>query len=71
MLRLSYRGGGSAGRTNAEIYRTKGVAREAVLTWLMKMAKPPSEAFMERPQDLTSDSYNRCQKGYVYFLRQS
>lgn len=48
-------GGGSTGRDNAEIYINQGVARESVLT-SYDNGKPPSEAFMERPQDITPEA---------------
>lgn len=45
-------GGGSRGRDNAEVYRTQGIAREAILT-SYDGGNPPSEAFMERSIDIT------------------
>lgn len=45
-------GGGSGGRENAEIFRTQGAAREAVLSSYQN-GNPPSEAFMERSGDIT------------------
>lgn len=45
-------GGGSVGSDNAAIYSRQGVAREALLT-SYDAGLPPSEAFMERPMDIT------------------
>jgi hypothetical protein len=45
-------GGGSRGRDNADIFVNQGVAREDVLTSYQNFS-PPSEAFMERSQDIT------------------
>lgn len=46
-------GGGSYGRDNANIYVKQGVAREAVLTSYQN-GQSPTEAFMERGQDVTA-----------------
>lgn len=44
-------GGGSYGRDNCNIYVNQGAARESVLP-SYELGKPPSEAFMERGQDI-------------------
>lgn len=46
---------GSAGRTNSELVMKQGVARE-VLTPSYDNGNPPSEAFMQRPQDITAEA---------------
>ena len=46
---------GSYGRDNAEVFVKQGVAREAVLT-SYENGLPPSEAFMQRSQDITTES---------------
>lgn len=48
-------GGGSYGRDNANIYAKQGVSREIILT-SYDNGNPPTEAFMERGQDVTSES---------------
>lgn len=48
-------GGGSYGRDNANIFVNQGVSRETVLTSYHN-GKPPTEAFMERGQDITPAS---------------
>lgn len=45
-------GGGSYGRDNANIFINQGVSRETVLTSYQN-GNPPTEAFMERGQDVT------------------
>lgn len=45
-------GGGSSGRDNSEVVRKQGCARESVLS-SYDNGKPPKEAFMTRPQDIT------------------
>lgn len=50
-------GGGSAGRPNCEIVINQGWGTEA-LTSSYENGKPPSEAFMERPQDITDAARN-------------
>lgn len=60
--------GGSAGRTNSELVSSQGVAREEVLT-SYENGNPPSEAFMERSQDITdavrADAKKARAKGYA------
>lgn len=59
---------GSAGRTNSELVKNQGVAREALLT-SYDNGNPPSEAFMQRPQDITAahraDAKQSRAKGYA------
>lgn len=49
-------GGGSAGRTNCDLVTNKGWGDE-ILTPSYDMGVPPSETFMERPQDITLEAF--------------
>lgn len=59
---------GSAGRTNSELVAKQGVAQEALLT-SYENGNPPSEAFMQRPQDILAshraDAKKAKAKGYA------
>lgn len=55
-------GGGSDGRTNCELVKSKGDAREAVFT-SYENGSAPSEAFMEKHSDITSAVLTDAAKG--------
>lgn len=59
---------GSAGRTNSELVAKQGVAKESLLT-SYENGNPPSEAFMQRKQDITdaakADAKKSRAKGYA------
>lgn len=55
-------GGGSDGRTNCDLVKSKGDAREAVLISYDR-GNPPSEAFMENHSDITSAVLTDAMKG--------
>lgn len=48
-------GGGSMGRDNCEVVNKQGVSRET-LTPSYENSKPPKEAFMTRPQDISDEA---------------
>lgn len=52
---------GSHGRTNSELVKNQGVARETLTTSYDK-GKPPTEAFMQRVQDITVEARNDAKK---------
>lgn len=52
---------GSAGRTNCELVKNQGVAREAVLT-SYEAGKAPTEAFMQRSVDITEEARKDAKK---------
>ena len=51
--------GGSAGRTNSDLVCSKGWGDED-LTTSYENGLPPSEIFMERPQDITPEAFSRA-----------
>jgi len=50
---------GSYGRTNCQVVKDKGWGSEK-LTSSYDNGKPPSEAFMQRPQDITAEAYTHA-----------
>ena len=61
-------GGGSAGRTNSEVYTKKGVSLESLCT-SYENGKAPTEAFMIRSADITAEARENAKstlaKSYV------
>lgn len=55
------KGGGSDGRTNSDLVCKKGWGSEA-LTTSYENGNPPTEDFMERPQDITQEAFANALK---------
>ncbi len=58
-------GGGSDGRTNSELVKNKGWGQE-LLTPSYNQGNPPTEDFMERPQDITPQAFTQALTDRAY-----